>query len=497
MKRISLKLKITLWYTLFMLGLSAILLGATYAFGQQLVDRDIQNRLIGTVGRTAARALSADPFSGGAKGTERKAGIRSEGDAFFPGPPDGEAPPELPNGATPPPFREREGEFFPDFRLYNQGIHLMIYREDGTLLEGQVPFDLEKLPAFSEDAGVQTITEDSQRYYCCDKKVTSGDTVLWVRGMAAGSDSAGMLSSIMKLALPLVLLLILLASAGGYIILSRAFVPVNKIREAAEEISESGDLSQRIAIGEAKDEISSLADTFDRMLTRLEDSFEREKQFTSDASHELRTPIAVIRSECEYMDTCAETIEEYRESAASISRQADKMAKLVSELLTISRMDQNTLAVNFETVDISELVTFVCEEQTEIHPDGAALHTDILPDITAKGDRFLLARLFQNLVTNAYQYTPAEGTIHVSLKESATDVIFAVRDTGMGIKEEDLPKIWERFYQTDTARTNQNGSMGLGLSMVSFIADCHKGKVTVDSVPGEGSTFTFTFPKNH
>ena len=489
MKRLSLKLKITLWYTLFMLGLSALLLGAAFILGQQVADRDIRSRLVQTVDGFSARAAS-DAFLQG----RAAHGNGKIGDEMPPMPLGGEDVPELPNGATPPPFRDREKGFSPDFRLYDQGIHLMIYKEDGTLLEGQVPFDLTDSPAFSE-GDTKTITEDSQRYYCYDKKVSSGDSTLWVRGMAAGSGSTGILSSMIKIALPLVLLLILLASVGGYIILVRAFVPVNKIRKAAEDITESGDLSRRIAIGEAKDEISSLADTFDHMLTRLDDSFEREKQFTSDASHELRTPIAVIRSECEYMDECAETVEEYRESAASIARQADKMAKLVSELLTISRMDKNTIGVNFEELDVSELLSFVCDEQKDIHPEGATLHTNIPVGITASGDRFLLARLFANLLSNAYQYTPSEGDITVCLKEDTENVIFSVQDTGIGIKEEDLPKIWERFYQADAARNNENGSMGLGLSMVTFIADCHKGKVTVDSALGKGSTFTFTFPK--
>ena len=213
------------------------------------------------------------------------------------------------------------------------------------------------------------------------------------------------------------------------------------------------------------------------------------------SNYTTRTPIAVIRSECEYMDECAETVDDYKESVASVSRQADKMAKLVSELLTISRMDKNTMAINFESIDLSELVTFVSEEQKEIHPEGPRLTMNIKEGVTANADRFLMARLMANLLSNAYQYTPKEGSITVSLDEDETNVTFSVQDTGIGISEEDLPKIWERFYQADSARTNENGSMGLGLSMVSWIADCHKGRVTVDSTPGKGSTFTFTFPK--
>ena len=484
MKKPSLKLKITLWYTLFMLVISAVLLSGAYLFGQKLVDRDITNRLVQTVNISAERMTSFDSF-----------------------PADGEMPPRPPKlsasdaestekGSDAPQFpMEREDrQFSPGFRLYEQGIHLSIYDENGNLLEGQIPFDLEETPSFAE-SGARSVSQDGHRYFVYDKKIVTENAVLWVRGMAAGAEAGGTFSSMMKIAVPLVVLMILLAGIGGYILLVRAFVPVNKIRKTAEEISESGDLSQRIEIGKGQDEISSLANTFDHMLSRLEDSFEREKQFTSDASHELRTPIAVIQSECEYMEDCAETAEEYKESAASIGRQADKMAKLVSELLTISRMDQNTLKVNFEDVDISELASFVCEEQKDIHPDGADLVTDIEGGVTASADRFLLARLMVNLLSNAYQYTPKDGRITVFLKEEGENIRFSVQDTGIGISEEDLPKIWERFYQADASRHHENGSMGLGLSMVSYIADCHNGNMTAESTPGKGSTFTFTFPK--
>ena len=474
MKKISLKLKITLWYSLIMLLISAVLLSATYFFGRDFMDHDIKNRLVHTVESTAERLT--------------KEGFLSEENVL--------SPPKDPNfnGGNPPFPKEGHEEDF-GFRFYDRGIHLVIYDESGTLLEGQEAFGLDHTLPFTLSDRARAVTQDGNRYYLYDQTVTVDGQTYWVRGMAAGAESGGTLNSVVKIAIPVVLLMLLLAALGGYFILSRAFVPVNKIREAAEEISQSGDLSQRIAIGEAKDEITSLANTFDHMLARLEDSFEREKQFTSDASHELRTPIAVIRSECEYMDECAETVDDYKESVASVSRQADKMAKLVSELLTISRMDKNTMAINFESIDLSELVTFVSEEQKEIHPEGPRLTTNIKEGVTANADRFLMARLMANLLSNAYQYTPKEGSITVSLDEDETNVTFSVQDTGIGISEEDLPKIWERFYQADSARTNENGSMGLGLSMVSWIADCHKGQVTVDSTPGKGSTFTFTFPK--
>lgn len=319
---------------------------------------------------------------------------------------------------------------------------------------------------------------------------------MWLKGIASLADEIYTLRSVAKTNLILTLLLIIIAAGGGYFIISRAFAPVNKIRKTAEEIIKSSDLSQRIEIGKGKDEIHELANTFDNMLEKIEQTIEREKQFTQDASHELRTPVAVILSECEYMTDCADTVGDLKESAEAVKKQADKMSKLISELLMISRMDKNTLQVSFEEVDISELLNFVCDEQAEIHGEGISLLREIPTGITADADRFLLTRLFINLISNAYQYGRENGTINVRLSESGDNAVFSVTDDGIGISEENKEKIWERFFQADPSRTaNENGSMGLGLSMVKWIAECHGGSVSVESELGKGSTFTFILPK--
>ena len=237
-----------------------------------------------------------------------------------------------------------------------------------------------------------------------------------------------------------------------------------------------------------------MAAAFDGMLDKIEATLEREKQFTSDASHELRTPVAVIVSECEYMLDCAKSTDEYRESAQSVKRQAEKMSNLIAELLTISRMDRNTQAFTPEDLDISELLTFVCEEQQDIHDNAVHLHTDIPVGIIVQADRFLLARLLINLISNAYQYTPSGGNIWVSLTQADAQLCITVRDDGIGMAPEELPKIWERFYQVDPSRSNQNGSSGLGLSIVKWIAEAHHGTVSVQSASGKGTSFTLLLP---
>jgi len=333
--------------------------------------------------------------------------------------------------------------------------------------------------------------------YVFDKQIHRPEgQSFWVRGVISNATENYAITSIMRNNTMLTVVLILVAAVGGYFIVKRALVPVNTIRKTAKEISRSNDLTRRINIGRGEDEICELANTFDEMLEQIEQAFEREKQFTSDASHELRTPTAVILSECEYMTECAKTPEEFAESAASVKRQAERMSRLVSELLTISRMDKKTQAVQFEKTDISELLSFVCDEQEELHEGKIVLKRNIASGVLAEADTFLLARLFINLISNGYQYSKNDGEICVSLSENENEIIVSVQDNGIGIAEEALPKIWERFYQVDASRTQKdNGGMGLGLSIVNRIAKIHNGKVQVSSVLGSGSEFVFTMPK--
>lgn len=443
-------MKIVIWYTAAIAIISAVVLIAMTSFSRDMLRRDIVGRITRTVTDSSRQALS----------------------------PDGKI------------------HFRPDFKFYQNGVHMVMYDENYEVIGGQVPFGIEDDIAF-EDDNLRRIKLSGNEYYIYDRAIHRRDITdeYWMRGIVSVADENGAAVAVAKNNLLLTVLLILLSSAGGYFIVKKAFVPVDKISKTAKQISESSDLSQRINIGSGNDEIYRLANTFDEMLDRLEQTFEREKQFTSDASHELRTPAAVIISECEYMLDCASTDEEFKESALSVKRQAEKMSKLISELLTISRMDKNTVKTEFENTDISELLSFVCDEQEEIHDEGIQLVRNIPDGIFAEADRFLIARLFINLISNSYQYIGNGKQICVSLADDDKNVIFSVKDDGIGIAEKHLPKIWERFYQADNSRTD-NGSTGLGLSMVKWISDCHNGKLSVDSQLNVGSEFVFTFPKN-
>lgn len=447
MKKMSVKLRVTLWYSLIMVAMSAIVLAAMTSVSQDAIKRDIAGRVIRTV-NDSSRIL-----------------LGPEMDLRLP----------------------------VKFRFYEQGVHMVLLARNGEIIAGQLPFGLDGDFGFEDDK-LRVISWEGNHYCIYDKKIVSTDNYFWLRGVVSVKDESYSLNVMVKNNLFLASILIAVASLGGYVILSYALRPVKKISETAKKISMSSNLSQRIGIGASKDEITELANTFDDMLEKLENAFEKEKQFTSDASHELRTPVAVVLSECEYMLDCAKTPDEFKDSAAAVKRQAERMSKLISELLTISRMDKNTLQVNFEEVDLSELLSFVCDEQEEIHQGSPKLICDIDADVKAKADRFLLARLFINLIANAYQYGNEGKSIRVRLKDMGESIIFSVKDEGIGISEEDKDKIWERFYQADPSRSD-SGSMGLGLSMVKWIAECHNGKMKVKSEYGKGSEFIFIMPK--
>ncbi len=452
MKRISVKLKVTLWYTGIIAVISIITILAMSSIMQSTIKNDIHRNITRVVTDFSRRITMHGKFD-----------------------------------VVPPP------NFF-----YDQGVHIVLYDNNKNVIGGHVPFNLDSKDFSFRSNDVRETNYNSHFYYEYDKKITTHDNkIYWVKGIMSLDEKTYAILSVTQTNIALSLIMVIVAGIGGYIIINRAFVPVNKIRETANKIAKSTDLSQRINLTNGKDEIHALAQTFDEMLEKIEVTLEKEKQFTSDASHELRTPVAVILSECEYMETCAKTTEEYAEASACVKRQAEKMQKLISELLTISRMDKNTLQANFEDIDISELLTFICDEQEEIQEKAITLKKDIQNGIVAYCDRFLLARLFINLISNAYQYNKENGSVSVTLKTVEKNVVFTVKDTGIGISEENIEKIWERFYQEDSSRSqNENGSMGLGLSMVKWIGECHNGFFTVKSEKNVGSEFTFTFPQD-
>jgi heavy metal sensor kinase len=283
------------------------------------------------------------------------------------------------------------------------------------------------------------------------------------------------------------------AAGGGIFLARRALKPVDKIAQTAQKIEES-DLSQRINVN-TKDELGRLAATLNEMMRRLEKAFQRQKQFTSDASHELRTPLAVIEAESSLALQKERPSSDYRQSLETISQESRQMSYLIDQLLTLARADAGKEQWNFGEVGLGRLITdlstdveVLCQEK------GLSFKLGQTQDPVVKGDKARLRELFMNLLDNAIRYTPAPGTVSVSLRREGQMAVVDIRDTGIGIPAEDIPFIFERFYRVDKSRSRADGGSGLGLAICQHIAEVHGGKIDVESQVGTGSTFSIWLP---
>ena len=376
-----------------------------------------------------------------------------------------------------------------DFRFYRDGVYTQVYSQAGALLAGQSPVSL--TGEEFQNGLTRPVQAGGQEYYVLDFWVPSGwEGGVWVRGLMEVPEHPRAIANLLRIAVVAMPLFILLAALGGYLIARRAFRPLEELTATASAISQAADLSRRVEEPPGDNEFARLARTFNGMFQRLEQAFEAEAQFTADASHELRTPVAVIKSACEYAEKYGDSPEEQRETIAMIHRQADRMSALIGQLLSITRLDQGTEAVRLEGLDLTALVRNVCAEQP--YP-GDRLLVEAEEGLTVRGDGALLTRLLQNLIDNGFKYGRPGGRVWVELRRGEGEALLRVRDDGIGIAKEDQEKVWQRFYQADPSRTGASGA-GLGLSMVRRIAQLHGGEMELESVPGLGSAFTLRLP---
>jgi len=296
----------------------------------------------------------------------------------------------------------------------------------------------------------------------------------------------------------LIPLALLAAGIGGALLTYRAMRPVRKLASAAEKI-EAGNLSGRLPVG-GGDEFAELATTFNNMLDRLEVSFRRleqshdqQRRFVGDASHELKTPLTAIKAHTSLALSSDRTPEQYKKTIASIDQAADRMSRIIQDLLILARADAGQLEVKPEPAVLVDIVNDAIE--TVRQPNAAPIRFDrSLCAIRVLGEPDSLIRLFVNLLNNAVRHTPQTGTISITAIQSGEQVRIAVSDTGDGIAEEHLPHLTKRFYRVDTARARVHGGTGLGLAICQTIVDAHHGTLTIDSTVGAGTTVTIALP---
>ena len=298
------------------------------------------------------------------------------------------------------------------------------------------------------------------------------------------------LARTLLIAVPLTLAV---AAGGGIFLARRALKPVDQSAQTAQEIGES-DLSRRIDVN-TKDELGRLARTLNEMIERLENAFQRQKQFTSDASHELRAPLAVIEAESSLALQKERAPDDYRQSLEAISQEARQMSLLIEQLLSLARADAGKEQWNFTEVNLGQLLSSLSgDAEVLCQEKGLSFQRGQPQDLMVTGDQARLRELFMNFLDNAIRYTPAPGTVSVSLRREGHMAVVAVKDTGVGIPAEDIPFVFDRFYRVDKSRSRAQGGTGLGLAICRHIAEAHGGKIEVKSRIGEGSTFSVYLP---
>ncbi|HEV3058100.1 MAG TPA: ATP-binding protein [Vicinamibacterales bacterium] len=289
--------------------------------------------------------------------------------------------------------------------------------------------------------------------------------------------------------------LLVVACGGGYWISGRALSPVDRITRTAQVIT-AQNLSDRIPIAGAGDELQRLTITLNGMLDRLEGAFERIAQFTADASHELRTPVAFIRTTADVLLRRPRNDDEWRDGVREIQSESARMTELLDNLLTLARADAGSERCVLEPVDLNDLVAEACRAPAALAQlKGLTFAAPkSAPTIEVRGDALLLLRLFVILLDNAVKYTSTGGQIVVAVEAGTDAAVVVIRDTGIGMSEEDVPKIFDRFYRSDKARSRDSGGSGLGLAIARWIVDVHRGSIVVQSRLGAGSEFRVTLP---
>ncbi len=331
------------------------------------------------------------------------------------------------------------------------------------------------------------------RVYVAPLKMPRGDIIGFVEVAQSPSGVYNTLAQLATLSILGIIASLVLAFVVGVLLARNALAPVDRVTLTAHGITQAGDLTRRLEQRKTKDEVGRLVATFNEMLGRIEELFRAQQRFVSDMSHELRSPLTAIRGNLDLLRRGAADDPQARsEAIGAIDAEAARMQRLVSDLLILARADEG-FKIQQEPVELDTILLDIYR-QARVMAGGVKICLGNEDQALVTGDPDRLKQVLLNLVDNAIKYTPSGGEVTLSLERDADWVRVSVADTGIGIPAQDLPKIFDRFYRVDKARSREKGGSGLGLAIGKWIVEAHGGRIEVQSELGKGTTFTVWLP---
>ena len=455
----SVRTRLTLWYVAILALVIIVFAGLTYFFTIRVLNRDLNSRLE-EMSRNFKVALDAEQSD------------------------------EEENRQSDQIISETLNEF--SFRDYQ----FAVFAGDGRLVASTVNFALPKGVENSSLFSDVSIEHETFRGYV--SPLESGQNqyrLLILYSLKEQKTFEYRLTRIFLVAVPLVLLL---AGIGGYFLARKSLSPIVEMSRQASQIGATN-LHERLPVANEKDELGTLAATFNLLLSRLENSFAQQKRFMADASHELRTPIAIVRGESEVaLSKTNRASKDYRESLSIVHDESKRLTRIVEDLFTLARADAGQFQTNFTRVYLDEILAD-CSRAVRVLGEkrNISIQLEALEEMPFQGDEQLLHRLFLNLLDNAVKYNRESGEIKIKAQKIGGDYRITFSDTGIGILDQEQPKIFERFYRADKARSRaeetETSGAGLGLAIAEWIASLHQGKIELVSSDETGSVFAVIF----
>lgn len=385
------------------------------------------------------------------------------------------------------------------YLLEHAGDFLQIYDADGNWLFRASSLVQNRVaaltPAASKRPSFTNIQLGNKPFRFVKQTIEVNGRAYTVQTGVPADQIIATLSRFRRYLLMLAPLLLFAAASGGYWLSQKALSPVDAITRTARSIG-GGNLGDRLEKLTTGDELQRLSDTLNEMLARIEDAFLRVTQFTADASHELRTPISLIRTEAEIALRKSRGDAEYREALRHILLEAERTTSLIEELLSLARSDSGRENLHLTTLDLCSAVKETATEWRQLVESRNLQFTQAIADceLPVMADRMALQRLLAILLDNAVKYTPPPGVVELRLEARNGNAVICVRDTGIGIAEQDQSRIFERFYRVDKARSRALGGAGIGLAIADWIVQQHRGSIAVQSSIGNGSSFVVELP---